>query len=235
MAEGWVKLHRSMLDSPIFSNAELLRLWAYLLMHAAYTEVDVMVGNQMIHLKPGQLVTGRKKISRDLGPDESKIRRLINKLELAGNVTITPTNKFTLVTIENWDFFQGGEGKAASKIADNRPTDDQQMTTKKKEENYKKSFSPDGEAYRCALFLAKNIHQRLPKSKPTTEATLQKWADQMDKLHRLDGYSWETIAEVLDFSQRDEFWGTVILSAGKFRKQFTQLMARLEGVRQNAS
>lgn len=97
------------------------------------------------------------------------------------------------------------------------------------------SFSPDGEAYRCALFLAKKIHQRLPKSKPQTEATLQKWADQMDKLHRIDGYEWETIAEVLDFSQRDDFWNTVILSAGKFRKQFTQLMARLEGVRQNAS
>lgn len=235
MAEGWVKLHRSMLDSPIFSNAELLRLWVYLLMHAAHTEADIMVGNQMIHLKPGQLVTGRKKISRDLGLDESKIRRLINKLELAENVTITPTNKFTLVTIANWDFFQGREEKATSKTADNRPTNDQQMTTNKNEKNYKKSFSPDGEAYRCALFLAKNIHQRLPKSKPTTEATLQKWADQMDKLHRLDGYSWETIAEVLDFSQRDEFWGTVILSAGKFRKQFTQLMARLEGVRQNAS
>lgn len=95
------------------------------------------------------------------------------------------------------------------------------------------SFSPDGEAYRCAVFLANEIHQRLPKSKPPTEAALQKWADQMDKLHRLDGYSWETIAEVLDFSQRDEFWSTVILSAGKFRKQFTPLMARMEGVRQN--
>lgn len=97
------------------------------------------------------------------------------------------------------------------------------------------SFSPDGEAYRCALFLANEIHQRLPKSKPQTEATLQKWADQMDKLHRLDGYSWETIAEVLDFSQRDDFWNTVILSAGKFRRQFTQLMARMEGVNRNAS
>lgn len=234
MAEGWVKLHRSMLDSPIFSNAELLRLWVYLLMHAAYTEVDVMVGNQMIHLKPGQLVTGRKKISRDLGLDESKIRRLIDKLEFAGNVTITPTNKFTLVTIENWYFFQGGEQKAANKTADNRPTDDQQMTTNKKDKKDKKSFSPDGEAYRCASFLANEIRKRLPKAKPQTEAALQKWADQMDKLHRLDGYSWESIAEVLDFSQRDAFWSTVILSAGKFRKQFTQLMAKAEGVKRNA-
>lgn len=235
MAEGWVKLHRSMLDSPIFSNAELLRLWVYLLMHAAHTEVAVMAGNQMIHLKPGQLVTGRKKISRDLGLDESKIRRLINKLELAGNVTITPTNKFTLVTIANWDFFQGREEKATSKTADNRPANDQQMTTNKNEKNYKKSFSPDGEAYRCALFLAKKIHQRLPKSKPQTEATRQRWAGEMDKLNRIDGYSWETIAEVLDFSQRDEFWNTVVLSAEKFRKQFTALMAKMERRNQSAS
>ena len=235
MAEGWVKLHRSMLDSPIFSNAELLRLWVYLLMHAAHTEVAVMAGNQMIHLKPGQLVTGRKKISRDLGLDESKIRRLINKLELAGNVTITPTNKFTLVTIANWDFFQGREEKVTSKTADNRPTNDQQMTTNKNEKNYKKSFSPDGEAYRCAVFLSNEIHKRLPKAKPPTEATRQRWAGEMDKLNRIDGYSWETIAEVLDFSQRDEFWNTVVLSAEKFRKQFTALMAKMERRNQSAS
>lgn len=97
------------------------------------------------------------------------------------------------------------------------------------------SFPPDGEAYKYALFLANEIHQRLPKSKPQVEATLQKWADQMDKLHRIDGYEWETIAEVLVFSQRHKFWGTVILSAGKFRKQFTQLMAQMEGVKQNVS
>lgn len=97
------------------------------------------------------------------------------------------------------------------------------------------SFSPDGEAYRCAVFLSNEIHKRLPKAKPPTEATRQRWAGEMDKLNRIDGYSWETIAEVLDFSQRDEFWNTVVLSAEKFRKQFTALMAKMERRNQSAS
>ncbi|MBD9252109.1 hypothetical protein EGR95_04350 [bacterium] len=58
---------------------------------------------------------------------------------------------------------------------------------------------------------------------------MQNWAADFDKCHRLDGHSWEDIDKVLQFSQFDLFWQSNILSGGKFRKQYTQLLAKMGG------
>ena len=70
---------------------------------------------------------------------------------------------------------------------------------------------------------------RLPNCTAHSETTLQNWAADFDKCHRLDGHSWEGIDKVLQFSQFDSFWQSNILSGGKFRKQYTQLLAKMGG------
>lgn len=94
-----------------------------------------------------------------------------------------------------------------------------------------KVFDHDSKPYKCAAYLDKEIQRRLPKRKPADEATLQRWADSFDKVNRIDGYDWDLIAEVLEFSQDDLFWRNNILSGDKFRKQFTTLYAQMEGKR----
>ncbi len=98
-----------------------------------------------------------------------------------------------------------------------------------KPKRQQKVFDHDSEAYKCAAFLEREIQKRLPARKPSSEATLQRWADAFDKTHRIDGYSWELIAEVLEFSQDDPFWQKNILSGGTFREQFVKLYAKMGG------
>lgn len=93
----------------------------------------------------------------------------------------------------------------------------------------KQVFEPDSLPYRAARWLADQIEERLPNCTPHSETTLQSWAADFDKCHRLDGHAWEDINDVLQFSQGDSFWSTNILSAGKFRKQYTQLLAKMGG------
>lgn len=93
----------------------------------------------------------------------------------------------------------------------------------------KQVFEPDSLPYRAARWLADQIEERLPNCTPHSEAILQSWAADFDKCHRLDKHSWEDIDKVLQFSQLDSFWQTNILSGGKFRKQFTQLLAKMGG------
>lgn len=93
----------------------------------------------------------------------------------------------------------------------------------------KQTFEPDSLPYRAARWLADQIEERLPNCTPYSETTLQSWAADFDKCHRLDGHAWEDVNEVLQFSQADPFWSTNILSAGKFRKQYTQLLAKMGG------
>lgn len=93
----------------------------------------------------------------------------------------------------------------------------------------KPTFEHGSLPYRAARWLADQIEERLPSCTPHSETTLQNWAADFDKCHRLDGHSWEDIDKVLQFSQFDSFWQSNILSGGKFRKQFTQLLAKMGG------
>lgn len=93
----------------------------------------------------------------------------------------------------------------------------------------KNTFEHDSLQYRAARWLADQIEERLPNCTPHSETTLQSWAADFDRCNRLDKHGWEDINEVLQFSQSDPFWCTNILSAGKFRKQYTQLLAKMGG------
>lgn len=86
----------------------------------------------------------------------------------------------------------------------------------------------DSHAYMLAAYLSKRITQRCPTVKPPGEKTLQRWADALDKCHRLDGHDWDEIKYVLKFSQDDAFWQTNILSGPKFREKYVQLLAKLK-------
>lgn len=93
----------------------------------------------------------------------------------------------------------------------------------------KPTFEHGSLPYRAARWLADQIEGRLPNCTPHSETILQNWAADFDKCNRLDKHGWEDINEVLQFSQSDPFWSTNILSAGKFRKQYTQLLAKMGG------
>lgn len=88
-------------------------------------------------------------------------------------------------------------------------------------------FEHDSLPYRAARWLADQIEARLPNCTPHTEATVQAWAVDFDRCNRLDGHNWDDINDVLAFSQSDPFWRKNILSGGKFRKQFTALLAQM--------
>lgn len=89
-------------------------------------------------------------------------------------------------------------------------------------------FPQDSNAYKAAALLARLILERNPELKPRTERDLQRWANDIDKINRLDGYEWEMISDVLTFSQRDPFWQTHTLSGAKLRKQFETLYAQMK-------
>lgn len=88
-------------------------------------------------------------------------------------------------------------------------------------------FAPEDEAYQAAVYLDEQIRARYPSQKPAREGQLQAWALEFDRCHRLDGRSWEEIRRVLEFSQRDSFWQSNILSGGKFREKYLQLLAKM--------
>ncbi len=57
--KGWIKLHRKIMDNPIFNDFQLYRLWSICLLEATHKDREQPVGKQIVKLEPGQFVTGR--------------------------------------------------------------------------------------------------------------------------------------------------------------------------------
>lgn len=105
---GYIKLHRSLLENPIImKDADHLAVWTYLLLQATFSgEVEVIFRNQRTKLRPGQFTTGRKKIAADLGISESKVQRVLNTFEREEQIKQETDYKCRLVSIVNWDKYQ---------------------------------------------------------------------------------------------------------------------------------
>ena len=108
--EGWIKVHRKILDNPIVcKDSETLAIWIYLLLNATHQEYDVLLKGKRITLKEGQLITGRKSISEKLKISESKVQRVLKMLEIEQQIEQQTNSQSRLISIINWDKYQESE------------------------------------------------------------------------------------------------------------------------------
>ena len=73
MQEGFVKLPRDFLNWRWFDDANVVKLYIYLLLNAAFKTTE-WKGET---IEKGQLITGRKKLSKALGISESMVTRIL--------------------------------------------------------------------------------------------------------------------------------------------------------------
>ena len=104
--EGWIKLHRSIIDSAVFTDSDVLKVWIWLLCNVAYDDHDVVYLGKVIPLKKGQIITGRQKLSQQIGMSEGKIYRATNILKSLGNITVKSNNRYSIITVPNWLKYQ---------------------------------------------------------------------------------------------------------------------------------
>ena len=136
--QGWIKLHRQLLDSHVFTNEKLLKIWIWCLLKAVHTETELLVGRQVIKLIPGQFVTGRHAASTELGMAPSTTWDYLQLLKRHGYIDIKSNNKFSVVTVVNWAFYQGYNENSDSKIDNKSTANGQQIDTNKNIKNEKK-------------------------------------------------------------------------------------------------
>lgn len=137
---GWVKLHRKIEDWEWYQDSKMVHLFVHMLLKANHDK-KCWKG---IEVLPGQFISGRLKLSEETGISEQTIRTCIKRLKSTSELTIKTTNKYSVFTLKNWNFYQS-ENELTSKLTNNQPTTNQQLTTNKNDKNEKKrnrGFSP---------------------------------------------------------------------------------------------
>lgn len=153
--DGWLKLYRSILDSAVFQDAEILKVWIWLLCNVAFEQHDTICYGKVINLKPGQIATGRKKIAQCTDLNENKVYRALTALKSLGNIEIKATNKYSIITVVNWDKYQDENGKrtANEQQANSKTTTEEQQTNNKRTQHKNgNNGKNEKEIYMCPFF-----------------------------------------------------------------------------------
>ena len=132
--EGWVKLHRKILDNPVFKDREALQLFLYCLLRANYKPNDFIFNGQVVHLERGQFIFGLRKASKALKMSIRKLRTRLLVLRKLGITTHQTTHRFSIITICNYNQYQDTQNE---KGHNKRQTDDTLTTTNKKDNKEK--------------------------------------------------------------------------------------------------
>jgi hypothetical protein len=126
--EGWVKLHRRILDSRYGRNLELRGLFDSLLLMANHREGFTADGTRVL---PGQFMTSKLGLAIEFKVSEMKMHRLLNKLKSEGQIDVISSRKNTIITITNWHLYQENDGPTEDQVRTNRgPSEDQSRTNK---------------------------------------------------------------------------------------------------------
>lgn len=190
--QGWIKLHRKLLDNPISSKPQYCHLWVCLLLMAQHDGTSFIWNNEKVTINTGQVLTGRKKLSQTTGIPESTIEKILKYLEMEQQIVQQKTTKYRIITIVKWGVHQK---KLASVTTEEQQennkgtTEEQQRDTYKKEEKDKnvktvKKTTPFPEKLNTPEFKVKwtewvryrkEIKKKLTAS--TTEKQLNKLAE----------------------------------------------------------
>ena len=101
--EGWITLHRKFLKWEWFDIPEMVKLFIYLLLMAQHEERKY----RGVVLKRGELITSVPTIMNDCKLTEQQTRTCIMRLKSTGEITCESTNRYTIITICNYDRYQG--------------------------------------------------------------------------------------------------------------------------------
>lgn len=197
MDEGYIKLYRSMKDWEWYQDSNTKVVFLHLLLNASLKDSRFMG----YEVPRGSLVIGRRKLAKELNITERAVRTALKHLKMTNEVTIKATNRFSIVTVVNWESYQGrhyksdqqNDQQSDQQVTNKRPTSDHTIRKKeyKKEENniYSENSSVNGET----LLRIKDAYNQQLNLRPCKSLTKVR----MDKLlDRLNDYSEEEIISV---------------------------------------
>lgn len=175
--DGWIKLHRKVLENPIVcKDSDHLAVWAYLLLNATHKEYQTIFKGEKITLQPGQLITGRKTISEKLKISESKVKRILFAFESDQQIARERSNKNSLISILNWEKYQVTDQHDDQQVTSNRPASDQQVTTNK---NVKNDKNEKKNRYGETVYLTDEQYKRLIEDYGKEE--IEYWIARLDE------------------------------------------------------
>lgn len=132
--DGYVHLHRKLMNNPVYGNSTALHCWIHCLLKASFTNREFYWKRKKIKLLPGQFITGRDKFGSEINVSPSTAWYWLERFEVDSMIDIHRTPKGSVVTIKGWKEYQ----KVDSNVNNEKTTNEQQKNTYNKDNKEKK-------------------------------------------------------------------------------------------------
>jgi hypothetical protein len=104
--EGFILTWRKIMETSFYKNSYCFHLAMHLLLKANHQDKEIIFNGKPILIKRGSCIVGRKTLSEDTGIAQSTVRNKLASLRQCGFLDSKSTNKFSIITILNYDNYQ---------------------------------------------------------------------------------------------------------------------------------
>ncbi|MCZ1520799.1 hypothetical protein GHA87_11855 [Enterococcus faecium] len=239
MNTGYVKLHRKVMNSFVWTNPYMYKLWNLCLMKASHENRKILFNGKEIQVNSGEFVTGRDAITSEMNEgvkrehqvNSGSVWRWLKQFEKNGMLNIKSTTKYSVISIKNWSLYQSSEQQMNIK----RTTSEQQVHTNKNDKNDKndknnnprnsrktREYADDDPNKKLAILLLKLIR----KNRSLKEPDLNKWANTIRLTIEADKRTGKEVQDMIVWATNHDFWSTVISSPTSLRKNFDTMVGQ---------
>lgn len=142
-SQGWIKVHRKLNETSFKNKPLVVALFIDLLTNANHEKKTIIFNAKPLTIEAGELVTGLKVLSKRTGISIQSLRTALVTLKSTRTITIKPTNKWSIITILNWNDYQG----STSKLTNHQQTSNKQATTNNKYKRMYKNDNKEGKPF----------------------------------------------------------------------------------------
>ena len=182
MSQGWIKLHRAMLEWEWYDDLNVSRLFIHCLLKANHK--DNKYKGKLI--ERGSFITGFDALAKETSLSVQKIRTAIKKLKSTNDLTIKSTPQGTLIQVVNYNKFQ----EVTNESTNDQQTNNKRSTTNNNDKNKKNEKKEEIDR------VLKHLNEKLGKRYRTAKGLLKRFSE---------GYSVEDAIKVID--NKIEEWG----------------------------
>lgn len=133
MNQGYIKLHRKILEWEWYSDIPTKILFFHCLLKTNH-QTQKWRG---ILIPKGSFLTSLGKLGKSTGLTIQQVRSSLNKLKSTHEITSKTTNKYSIISITNWDSYQIDNTQDNKQITNKQQTNNKQITTNKNDKNDK--------------------------------------------------------------------------------------------------
>lgn len=177
--QGWVAIHRSILEHWLHTDIEKFGAWVDLILRANHEPRKMVAGDTLITIDRGQLFTSYRSLADKWGWSVKKIKQFLTMLETDKMLVIEPSKKGTLLTLVNYGFYQDiGNTKETQKKHDGNTKETQRKHDGNTKETQRERNNNDNNVEQCL-----NNEEQLNNDNNETSDTVTADASPAPKKH----------------------------------------------------